>query len=68
MLLVSGSRDQQCPPCSMEAAHKKIPMSQHISFGKLHGDVNEYGHFDLIVGTKRAEIWNRIIEFLIKND
>ena len=52
----------------MEAAHKKIPMSQHISFGKLHGDVNEYGHFDLIVGTKRAEIWNRIIEFLIKND
>jgi hypothetical protein len=53
----------------MEAAHKKIPMSQHISFGKLHGDVNEYGHFDLIVGTNaRAEIWDIIIEFLIKND
>ena len=69
MLLVSGSRDQQCPPCSMEAAHKKIQMSQHISFGKLHGDVNEYGHFDLIVGTNaRAEIWDRIIEFLIENE
>lgn len=69
MLLMSGSKDQQCPPIAMENAQKKIPLSQHISFGKRHGHVNEYGHFDLVVGVNaRTEVWDLISNFLIKND
>jgi pimeloyl-ACP methyl ester carboxylesterase len=69
MLLLSGSSDQQCPPVTMETAQKHIPFSRHICFGKCHGQANEYGHFDLIVGSNaKKEVWDVISEFLLQND
>ena len=69
MLLLSGTNDEQCPPASIESIQKQIPGCTHICLGKCYGQKNDYGHFDLIVGTNaRTEVWDVISDFLMKND
>jgi pimeloyl-ACP methyl ester carboxylesterase len=69
ILLIAGSRDEQCPPVCMETAHAHIPNSTYKCFGKEYGHLHDYGHFDLIVGSNaRTEVWDVILEFLENND
>jgi pimeloyl-ACP methyl ester carboxylesterase len=69
MLLIAGSKDQQCPPVSMETAKLHIANSTYKCFGVDHGHKNEYGHFDLIVGINaKTEVWDTVSAFLEEND
>ncbi|KAJ1477097.1 Alpha/Beta hydrolase protein [Baffinella frigidus] len=69
MLLIAGSKDQQCPPVCMQTANLRIPNSTYKCFGVEHGNKHEYGHFDLIVGVNaRTEVWDAISDFLVEND
>lgn len=67
MALFAGSGDVQCTVDAVErtaraAGDGRIRVEK---FGKAFGQVDDYGHFDLIVG-KRAEgeVWPRLLEWL----
>lgn len=56
ILAVAGTKDRQCPPDAAEStllragrAHRELR-----TFGLAHGQPDEYGHFDLLMG-KRAQ-------------
>lgn len=68
--LLAGSKDPQCPiECVDETARllQNAPELLVARFGKRYGQVDDYGHFDLLVG-KRAEheTWPTIRAFLEK--
>ena len=67
-MLLGGSRDPQCP---LEAATHTAELlssvrdKQLLLFGKPYGHVDDYGHFDLLVGKRAAtEVWPHITAFL----
>ncbi len=67
-LLLAGSRDVQCPPECIDATLALLTGStvkRAVSFGIEHGHVDDYGHFDPLVG-KRAheEAWPVMTGFL----
>jgi pimeloyl-ACP methyl ester carboxylesterase len=69
MLLLAGSKDEQCPPVCIEHAASLIPNSIYKCFGKRCGQQHEYGHFDLVVGLNaKKEVWDVISDFLEDND
>jgi pimeloyl-ACP methyl ester carboxylesterase len=66
--LIVGSRDAQCNELAVDETARllsRAPELRVARFGKSHGHVDDYGHFDLIVG-KRAEreVWPTIRGFL----
>ncbi len=67
-LLLSGSRDIQCPTEAVEATAaylKNARETKVMHFGRAHGHAEDYGHFDLIVGKNaRREVWPHILGWL----
>jgi len=66
--LIVGTRDVQCGEIAVDETARllsRAPELRVARFGKSHGHVDDYGHFDLIVG-KRAqrEVWPTIRGFL----
>lgn len=65
--LVGGTRDVQAPPDTvLETADRLGDACAGLKlFGKRHGQREEYGHFDLIVGRHaRREVWPFIEDWL----
>jgi poly(3-hydroxyalkanoate) synthetase len=69
MLLLAGSNDKQCPPICMQKIASSVRSSRFECLSRQNGQQNNYGHFDLIVGSNsKTEVWDRVIDFLIEND
>ncbi|MBX3249686.1 MAG: alpha/beta fold hydrolase [Myxococcales bacterium] len=65
VLSIAGTRDVQCAP---DAAARHAG-GEAVAFGRAHGHREEYGHFDLLVGTHApAEVWPVLAEWLTSND
>lgn len=66
LLLIAGTKDLMAPPLAVRAArdHAGGPVSYTV-VGKAHGNQEDYGHGDLIVGRKAPEeIFPLVEEFL----
>jgi pimeloyl-ACP methyl ester carboxylesterase len=67
-LMIGGSADPQCPPEATAASFALlggVADKRLLTFGKAHGQLDDYGHFDLLVGTRaRSEVWPHIEAFL----
>ncbi len=64
LLALAGTADLQCDP---EAARRGCQAMQ--VFGLGHGQVDDYGHFDLVIGRRApAEVWPVVAEWLIDHD
>ena len=69
MLVLSGSVDTQCPPSCAERLASQVAMCTYECLGRESGCLEEYGHFDLIVGLNaRREVWDRVLEYLEHHD
>lgn len=65
VLSMAGTRDVQCSP-SAAARHAG---GESVAFGREHGHREEYGHFDLLVGTHApAEVWPVLSDWLTSHD
>lgn len=67
-LLLAGSRDRQV---SVQAVHKTADLlggeSRVQIFGKDHGQPDEYGHWDLLLGRRaEQEVWPQVLGWLRK--
>ncbi|MFI5307194.1 MAG: alpha/beta fold hydrolase [Polyangiales bacterium] len=67
-LLLAGNRDPQSPPEAVAATYELLASVRDkrvVFFGKEHGQADDYGHLDLVLG-KRAptEVWPQIAAFL----
>jgi pimeloyl-ACP methyl ester carboxylesterase len=58
-LFVAGTKDEQAPAPAVEHTARLVSASSEVRiFGREHGDSEDYGHFDLIVGRRAAqETW-----------
>ena len=70
MLCIAGSVDEQCHSICMEKLNNVIQCESHYRLiGQESGHKNDYGHFDLIVGTNaKTEVWDMVSRFLKKHD
>jgi hypothetical protein len=60
VLSLSGTVDLQCSPT---AARRHG--TDHEVFGRVHGQAEDYGHFDMIMGTRaRHEVWPTLSQWL----
>ncbi|MGH7272674.1 MAG: alpha/beta fold hydrolase [Polyangiaceae bacterium] len=68
--LIAGARDVQCSILAVEATARLLvnaPEVQVSCFGKAFGQVDDYGHFDLVIGRRaERETWPTILTFLEK--
>ena len=67
ILFLSGERDLQCAPAVVERAHASLGGSGHevARFGKRHGQVEDYGHFDLLSGRRAdREVFPHVLAWL----
>jgi hypothetical protein len=68
-LLISGSRDLQCPADAVEETARRLSGAREVRvmhFGKKHGHANEYGHIDLILGENvEQEVWPHLFDWLM---
>jgi len=67
-LLLGGSRDLQCTPEASAATFELLTGVRDKTlrmFGKPHGQQDDYGHFDLIIGKRASdEVWPTLCAFL----
>jgi pimeloyl-ACP methyl ester carboxylesterase len=67
--LIVGSRDAQCPEVAVDETARLLrsaPQLEVARFGKAHGQVDDYGHFDSIIGKRaQTEVWPTIRRFLL---
>lgn len=73
LYLIAGSKDLQCPPQAVEITvqmlRKTFKNVKYEVFGKDQGQVDNYGHFDLLIGKRvESEVFPKISEWLISND
>lgn len=60
VLSIAGTADLQCSPT---AARRHG--TDHEVFGKVRGHVEDYGHFDLLVGDRaETEVWPVLVQWL----
>ncbi len=66
LLLVAGSRDEQCPVEAVEATVTALGREVEVHrCGRAWGHRADYGHFDLILGKHAPdEVWPRIERWL----
>ena len=66
ILALAGTRDAQVSVEAVKHAAELIGDNVTVEvFGRDHGHVNDYGHFDLVVGRNaQAEVWPRILGHL----
>jgi predicted alpha/beta hydrolase len=66
--LIVGSRDEQCCEAAVDATARLLSNAAELRvarFGRAHGQANDYGHFDLLIGRHaRSEVWPTIRAFL----
>jgi predicted alpha/beta hydrolase len=65
-LIIGGSEDRQCPPAAIAATLSQLPATvEKRMFGKAHGQVDDYGHVDLLIGRRaETEVWPHLVEWL----
>ena len=65
ILAIAGSRDTQCTP---EAAGRHAG-GRCMAFGREHGHAEEFGHFDLLMGTHApAAVWPELRNWVENHD
>lgn len=71
-LMLAGSADRQCDVGAVDATARllsRLPALRVEVFGRDHGQQQDYGHFDLMVGARAAtEVWPRITAWLESAD
>jgi len=70
LMLIAGSGDQQVSMEAVEATAARIGGEQVVveRFGRAHGQADDYGHFDLLLGRRAArEVWPKIARWLRRN-
>lgn len=69
LLVMGGTADQIAPPTAQERLHALAagPDKTLVLLGRAHGQAEDYGHGDLIVGTHApAEVYPRVGEWLTR--
>ncbi len=67
MLLLAGEKDHQFPPVAIARTFRLLRGSQHKTtlIGRHHGQREDYGHQDLLVGIRAdREVYPRILDWL----
>ncbi len=67
LLFMAGTRDALCPPKSIGAVYQAMlsPEKELRILGKEHGQQEEYGHGDLLIGTRcETEVYPHILRWL----
>lgn len=65
VLLLGGSRDVQCPAAAVQHTAGLLSQGDAALFGREHGHLDEYGHFDLLLGRRAmTEVWPHIVTAL----
>ena len=60
VLSIAGTRDPQCSP-----AAARRHGDHHRVLGRVHGQVEDYGHFDLLMGERaEQEVWPGLVDWL----
>jgi pimeloyl-ACP methyl ester carboxylesterase len=70
VMLLAGEKDLQCSPAVVEKTHLLLdnPKHQRRNFGKSHGHVEHYGHFDLFAGRNAdKEVFPHVHDWLLAN-
>ncbi len=66
--LFMGSRDLQATEPAVEETARLLSGARTlelVKLGKAHGQVDDYGHIDLVVGRRaQSEVWPKIAQFL----
>ncbi|KAJ1466353.1 Alpha/Beta hydrolase protein [Baffinella frigidus] len=62
MLVLSGAVDAQCPPSCAEKLVSRVSGCRYECLGRQNGQKEQYGHFDLIVGSnaRREQTCDRL--------
>lgn len=72
ILLIGGSKDVMAPPAAVAGAArpgKDIGERLCITVGQAFGCREEYGHVDLLVGSRAdTEVYPHILEWLVRHD
>jgi alpha-beta hydrolase superfamily lysophospholipase len=71
MLALAGDEDRQCPPEAAEKTFSQLGSDKKSFrvFGPGNGDVDHYGHEDLLLGKRsRTEVFPVILNWFIQND
>ncbi|HCF56801.1 MAG TPA: hypothetical protein DFS52_02235 [Myxococcales bacterium] len=68
--LLAGSKDQQVSPDAVRATAELLGAGSELRvFGREQGEIEEYGHCDLVLGRHAPwEVWPDIEAWLDKND
>jgi hypothetical protein len=68
-LLISGSRDLQCPSEAVEETVRRLSGAREVRVmhcGTKHGHAREYRHIDLILGKNaQHEVWPHLLDWLM---
>jgi pimeloyl-ACP methyl ester carboxylesterase len=67
ILLAAGEKDRQFPPSSIMRTLALLRGSQHAAafFGRSHGQAEDYGHLDLLVGLRaEREVYPHFLSWL----
>jgi len=67
LMLLAGTLDPLCPPQSLGALHRAMrsPEKEFHILGKNHGQREEYGHGDLLIGRHcQSEVYPHILRWL----
>ncbi len=68
LLFIAGAKDYLVPPASVAAVHDRISSEKKdfVVLGKQHGQEQDYGHGDLLIGKNvRREVFPRILDWLV---
>lgn len=70
VLALAGSEDRQCPPQAAQRMTEILGAPSELRvFGRAHGHVSDYGHFDLVAGIHAPqETWPAITAWLERWD
>ncbi len=70
VLALAGSRDAQCPPDAVAKTVAALGGAGTLRvFGREHGEVDHYGHFDLLMGRRaKHEVYPHVDAWLDRHD
>jgi hypothetical protein len=64
--LIAGSRDRQVSVAAVESTARRLGGDTDLVVaGRAHGAAEEYGHWDLVLGTRaQREVWPEVLGWL----
>ena len=71
VLSIAGTRDPQCPPDAARRTLEAVgsPRRALQVFGREHGHVDHYGHFDLLIGRRaKEEVFGHLDRWIDESD